>query len=184
MSYKILHVHPTIVPTFSNQDLQYEMMMNNEKLQRDDLSIWWSLNTKFDKSTPSVTHCRTAAIRPRDHDDHHDDAHPEGEHNDDEVPTKEVSQDLWEEISEEIFKARLKKAESRNERLSSPTLKKPTPVFQSCQRNPKAQPMTLLNQDLLYLKHGNSGKKKYTLSLHKFVAVPFPDNDMEEQTSR
>ncbi|GKB74385.1 hypothetical protein Tco_0935797 [Tanacetum coccineum] len=27
--------------------------------------------------------------------------------------------------------------------------------------------MTLLNQDLFYLKYGNSGPKKYTLSLHK-----------------
>nr|GEW91949.1 hypothetical protein [Tanacetum cinerariifolium] len=115
------------------------MMKNNEKLQRDDLSIWWSLKIKFDKSTPSVTHCRTAAIRLRDHDDHHDDAHPEGENStkrqktseqgtysigessleqamdqdpnpSSSVPTKEVSQDLWEEISKEIYEARLKKA--------------------------------------------------------------------------
>ncbi|GKC08060.1 hypothetical protein Tco_0999670 [Tanacetum coccineum] len=44
--------------------------------------------------------------------------------------------------------------------------------------------MTLLNQDLFYLKYGNSRQKKYTLSLHKFSAVPFPDNDVEERTSR
>ncbi|GKB40056.1 hypothetical protein Tco_0884998 [Tanacetum coccineum] len=44
--------------------------------------------------------------------------------------------------------------------------------------------MTLLNQDLFYLKNGNSIQKKYILSLHKFLAVPFPDDDMEERTSR
>nr|GEY06471.1 hypothetical protein [Tanacetum cinerariifolium] len=44
--------------------------------------------------------------------------------------------------------------------------------------------MTLLNQDLFYLKYGNSGQKKYTLSLHKFHAIPFLNEDMEEQTSR
>ncbi|GKA51106.1 hypothetical protein Tco_0744302 [Tanacetum coccineum] len=32
--------------------------------------------------------------------------------------------------------------------------------------------------------HGNSRQKKYTLSLHKFPTVAFPDDDMEDQTSR
>nr|GEX57485.1 retrovirus-related Pol polyprotein from transposon TNT 1-94 [Tanacetum cinerariifolium] len=76
MANNILHVHLTQAPTSSAQDLQYQlwqMMKNDKKLQRDDLSIWWSLKIKFDKSTPSATPCRTAAIRPRDHDDHHND---------------------------------------------------------------------------------------------------------------
>ncbi|GJY36359.1 hypothetical protein Tco_0421737 [Tanacetum coccineum] len=74
--------------------------------------------------------------------------------------------------------------ESRKERLTLPTPKKKAPVFFSFQRDPKAPPLTLMNQDLLYLKHGNLGPKKYTLSLHKFLVVPFPDDDMEERTSR
>ncbi|GKB97360.1 hypothetical protein Tco_0983497, partial [Tanacetum coccineum] len=94
---------------------------------------------------------------------------------DDGVPTEEVSPELMEEISGEIDEAQL---------LSLPTPKKPTRVFQSCQRDPKAPPMTLLNQDLFYLKHGNSGPKKYILSLHKYPAVPFPEDDIEERTSR
>ncbi|GJS72291.1 hypothetical protein Tco_0705132 [Tanacetum coccineum] len=48
--------------------------------------------------------------------------------------------------------------ESRKERLSMPTLKKPALVFQSCQRDLKAPPMTLLNQDLFYLKFGHEHK--------------------------
>ncbi|GJX88896.1 hypothetical protein Tco_0340910 [Tanacetum coccineum] len=44
--------------------------------------------------------------------------------------------------------------------------------------------MTLINQDIFYLKHGNSGPKKYVLSLHKYHAVPFPENELEELTSR
>ncbi|GJR21206.1 hypothetical protein Tco_0969733 [Tanacetum coccineum] len=79
MTNNILHVHPTHAPTSSAQDLQYQMMKNDEKLQRDDLSIWWSLKIKFDKSVPSATPCRTAAICPKDHDDHHNNAQPEGE---------------------------------------------------------------------------------------------------------
>ncbi|GKC90123.1 hypothetical protein Tco_1150772, partial [Tanacetum coccineum] len=53
-----------------------------------------------------------------------------------------------------------------------------------CQRDPKALLMTSLNQDLFYLKYGNPGPKKYTLSLHKYPAIPFRDDDIEEQTSR
>nr|GEU89622.1 uncharacterized mitochondrial protein AtMg00810-like [Tanacetum cinerariifolium] len=84
MSNNILHVHLTQASTSSAQDLQYQlyqMMKNVKKLQRDYFSIWWSLKIKFDKSAPSNTPCRTAAIRPRDHDDHHDDARSEGENN-------------------------------------------------------------------------------------------------------
>ncbi|GJV35305.1 hypothetical protein Tco_1407782 [Tanacetum coccineum] len=44
--------------------------------------------------------------------------------------------------------------------------------------------MTLLNQDLFYLRHANSGSKKNTLSLHKYPTVPFPENDFEELTTR
>ncbi|GJR99816.1 hypothetical protein Tco_0316325 [Tanacetum coccineum] len=74
--------------------------------------------------------------------------------------------------------------ESRKERLSLPTQKKKAPVIHSCQRDSKFPPMTMLNQDVFYLKYVNSGQKKYTLSLHKFLAVPFPDDDIEERTSR
>ncbi|GJS53884.1 hypothetical protein Tco_0492991 [Tanacetum coccineum] len=65
-----------------------------------------------------------------------------------------------------------------------PNSKKPAPVFHSCQRDPKAPTMTFLNQDMFYLKHGNSRTKKYILSLHKYPAVLFPDDDIEERTSR
>ncbi|GJZ14500.1 retrovirus-related pol polyprotein from transposon TNT 1-94, partial [Tanacetum coccineum] len=97
----------------------------------------------------------TADIFRRDHDDHHDNAHLEGDN-----------------------------SAKRKERLSLPIRQKPTPVYYSCQRDPIAPPMTLLIQDLFYLKYGNSGPKKYTLSLHKYPSVPFPDDDIEERTSR
>ncbi|GKC03784.1 hypothetical protein Tco_0995394, partial [Tanacetum coccineum] len=55
-------------------------VLDDEKLRNDDLSIWWSLKIKFEKSTPSATPCRTIVVRIRDHEDHHDDdARPEGE---------------------------------------------------------------------------------------------------------
>ncbi|GJW10034.1 hypothetical protein Tco_1575861 [Tanacetum coccineum] len=184
MSNNTLHVHPTQDPVSSAQDLQYQLyllMKDSDKLYNDDLSIWWSLKIKSDKPTPVATSCRTVVIRPRDHDDHHDDAHLEGENS--------AKRHKIEEHQYHVDKMHnyLKNDiiwESKKERLSLPTLQKPTPAYHSCQRNSKAPPMTLLNQDLFYLKYGNSRPKKYTLSLYKFPAVPFPDDDIEEQTSR
>ncbi|GJW97959.1 hypothetical protein Tco_0179767 [Tanacetum coccineum] len=74
--------------------------------------------------------------------------------------------------------------ESRREILTSLFPQKPTPVVQSCQRDPKAPALILVNQDLLYLKKGNSGSEKFVLYLHKFLAVISPDDDIEERTSR
>ncbi|GKE42742.1 hypothetical protein Tco_1470026 [Tanacetum coccineum] len=151
------------------------------------------------------TTCRPSAVRPRDQDDPHDDAHPEGENNDDEILIKQVSQYIMEEVSLTIDEAKLKKMvnetlrqrctsgdehqyhidqmdnflksdivwESRKEILVSPHLRKTTPLVQSCQRDPEALALSLINQDLLYLKKGSSGPEKIVLSLHKFPANYF-----------
>ncbi|GJZ48069.1 hypothetical protein Tco_0601901 [Tanacetum coccineum] len=74
--------------------------------------------------------------------------------------------------------------ESRKEILVLPFQQKPTLVVQSRQRDLKAPALSLVNQDLLYLKKGNSGPEKIVLSLHKFPAVIFPDDDIKERTSR
>ncbi|GJU52914.1 retrovirus-related pol polyprotein from transposon TNT 1-94 [Tanacetum coccineum] len=101
---------------------------------------------------------------------------------DDDLPTEKVSQELVEEMSQTVDEAKLRKVESRKEILVSPFPQKPTPVIQICQRDLKAPALSLVNQDLLYLKKGNSGPEKIVLSLHKFPAVIFPDDDIEERT--
>ncbi|GJU80515.1 retrovirus-related pol polyprotein from transposon TNT 1-94 [Tanacetum coccineum] len=135
---------------------------------------------------------------------------------DDEISTKQVSQDIIEEVSLTIDEAKLRKMademlrqrctsgdehqyhidqmknflksdivwESRKEILVSPHPRKTTPLVHSCQQDPEAPALSLINQDLLYLKKGNSGPEKIVLSLHKFPAVIFNDDDIEEQTSR
>ncbi|GKC41064.1 hypothetical protein Tco_1053448 [Tanacetum coccineum] len=136
--------------------------------ERETLRAELSMQIKFEKPAPRVNPCRIAAVRTRDHEDHHDDdAHPKGESSakrhktsehgtysmdDDQVPTEEVSPELLEEISGKVDEAQLQKA--INEMLRA--------------QYPKAQPMTLLNQDILYLKYGSSGPKKYVPSLHKY----------------
>ncbi|GJY55960.1 hypothetical protein Tco_0455075 [Tanacetum coccineum] len=74
--------------------------------------------------------------------------------------------------------------ESRKEIIVSPHPRKITPLVQSCQRDPGPPALSLINQDLLYLKKGNSGPEKIVLSLHKFPAIVFNDDDIEERTSR
>ncbi|GKC49724.1 hypothetical protein Tco_1072469 [Tanacetum coccineum] len=135
---------------------------------------------------------------------------------DDEIPTKQVLQDIMEEVSLTIDEAKLRKIanemlrqrctsgdehqyhidqiknflksdivwESRKEILVSPHPRKTTPLVLSCQIDPEALALSLINQDLLYLKKGNSGREKIVLSLHKFPVVIFNDDDIEERTSR
>ncbi|GJW08245.1 hypothetical protein Tco_1570668 [Tanacetum coccineum] len=74
--------------------------------------------------------------------------------------------------------------ESRKEILASPHLRKTKPLVQSCQGDLEAPALSLINQDLLYLKKGSSGPEKIVFSLHKFPAIIFNDVDIEEWTSR
>ncbi|GJU92978.1 hypothetical protein Tco_1317734 [Tanacetum coccineum] len=52
-----------------------------------------------------------------------------------------------------------------------------------CQKDPEAPALSLINQDLLYLKK-DTYNPKIVLSLHKFPANIFNDDDIEERTSR
>ncbi|GJR93116.1 hypothetical protein Tco_0265290 [Tanacetum coccineum] len=104
-------------------------------------------------------------------------------------PSTSVPQEVMDEMSQTVDEAKLCKIndvvwESRKEILVSPYTQRPTSVVQSCQRDPKAPALSLVNQDLLYLKKGSLGPKKIMMSLHKFLAVIFPDDDIEERTSR
>ncbi|GJW68855.1 hypothetical protein Tco_0123279 [Tanacetum coccineum] len=140
---------------------------------------------------------RTPAVRPRDQDDPYDDAHPEGENsnheqdddfdfctdsyasNDDEIPTKQVSQDIMEEVPLTIDEVKLRKIADEMLRQICTSGDE-----HHCQRDPEAPALSLINQDLFYLKKGNSGPEKIVLSLHKFPAIIFNDDDIEERTSR
>ncbi|GJS54719.1 hypothetical protein Tco_0628081 [Tanacetum coccineum] len=266
----ILYVHPaqSQIPSVLEQQYQlYLSMKDDPHLQQQDIVIWLTLQMKFERLQVPQTTCRTSVVRPRDQDDPHDDAHPEGENStkqqktseyeayvsgesssgqvneneqgpstsgnqeqeddynfwtesyasdDDEIPTKQMSKDIIEEVSLTIDEAKLKKMademlrqrctsgdehqyhidqmknflksdivwESRKEILVSPHPQKTTPLVQSCQRDPEAPALSLINQDLLYLKKGSSGPEKIVLSLYKFPAIIFNDDDIEERTSR
>ncbi|GJV42179.1 hypothetical protein Tco_1420619 [Tanacetum coccineum] len=135
MSGHILHVHPAQVQSSSVPEQQHQLYLAikaDPLLQQQDIAISLALQMKFEKTQVPQTACRFSVVRTRDQDDPHDDAHPEGEHSpftssnqeqddefdfwtdsyasdDDEILTKQVTQDIMEEISLTVDDAKLKK---------------------------------------------------------------------------
>ncbi|GJS11752.1 hypothetical protein Tco_0368548, partial [Tanacetum coccineum] len=215
MSGHILHVHPAQVQSSFVPEQQHQLylaMKADPLLQQQGIAIWLALQMRFEKTQEPGPSTLGNQVQ----DDEFDFWTDSYAFNDDEIPTKQVSQDIMEEISLTIDEAKLKKMademlrqrctsgdehqyhidqmknflqsdivwESRKEILVSPHPRKITPLVQSCQRDPEAPALSLINQDLLYLKKGNSGPEKIVLSLHKFPAIVFNDDDIEERTSR
>ncbi|GJZ91753.1 hypothetical protein Tco_0663818 [Tanacetum coccineum] len=95
---------------------------------------------------------------------------------DDELPTEKVSQELMEEMSQKVDEAKLRKVIDEMLR-------------QRCTLGDEHQYHIDQMQNLFKAakeipKKGNSGPEKIVLSLHKFSAVIFPGDDIEERTSR
>ncbi|GJT75415.1 hypothetical protein Tco_1042140 [Tanacetum coccineum] len=125
----LLIFHDAQSQTSSIPEQQYQLylaMKADPQLQQQDIAIWSALQIKCERITVLQNACRTPAVRPRDQDDPHDDAHPEGENSlqsagdrshrtdsyasdDDEIPTKQVSQDIMEEVSMTIDEAKMRK---------------------------------------------------------------------------
>ncbi|GJW85340.1 retrovirus-related pol polyprotein from transposon TNT 1-94, partial [Tanacetum coccineum] len=106
---------------------------------------------------------------------------------DDEIPSKQVSQDIMEEVSLTIDEAKLRKMADemlRQRCTSGDEHQYHIDQMKNFLKNPEAPALSLINQDLLYLKKGNSGPEKIVLSLHKFPAVIFNDDDIKERTSK
>ncbi|GJZ78447.1 hypothetical protein Tco_0643284 [Tanacetum coccineum] len=205
MSGHILHVHPAQASQASAQEHQFQLyltMKDNPQLQHDDLQIWRALKIKFEGLHAFNTPCRSSAVCPRHQDDPHDDAYPEGENN---AKRKKTSKhgtyvfgesssgqvnksepgpstlgnqeqlddfDFWtdsyaiddnelpiEKVSQELM-------EEMSQKVDEAKLRKV--LFKAAKEIPKK---------------GNSGPEKIVLSLHKFPAVIFPDDDIEEKTS-
>ncbi|GJU67014.1 hypothetical protein Tco_1253273 [Tanacetum coccineum] len=176
-----------IIEIKQNQADVAKMITNAIKEECENLrvEITSQINNAITNHIPSqvdssVRSYISSAIRLRDQDDTYDDVHLERENSakrqktsehgtyvmgesssdDDELPTENVSQELVEEMLETVDEATLK------EILSLPFPQEPIPVIQSCQRDPKAPALSRVNQDLMYLKKGNSGPEKIMLSLH------------------
>ncbi|GKC39244.1 hypothetical protein Tco_1051628 [Tanacetum coccineum] len=161
MSGHILHVHPAQTQTLSVPEQQYQLYLSikeNPQLQQQDIAIWIALQMKFENLQTSEYEAYVSGESSSGQVN-------EEERDDDEIPSKQVSHDIMEEVSLTID-------ETKKEILVSPHPRKTTPLVQSCQRDPEAPALSLINQDLLYLKKGSSGPEKIILSLHKKQKEP------------
>ncbi|GJV62094.1 retrovirus-related pol polyprotein from transposon TNT 1-94 [Tanacetum coccineum] len=137
------------------------------------------------------TTCKTSAVRLRDQDDPYDDAYPEGENNDDEILTKQVSQDIVEEVSLAINEAELKKIANEMLRQRCTSGDEHQYHIDHMKNFLKSDIVWESRKEILASPHlrkttplVQSWPKKIVLSLHKFPAIIFNDVDIEEQTSR
>nr|GEZ24929.1 hypothetical protein [Tanacetum cinerariifolium] len=82
-------------------------MRDNSQLQQDDLPIWLALKYKFERLHVVTTSCSPSAVRLRDQDDPHDDAHLEGEDSAKRQKTSEHETFVFEESSSgQYFKSK------------------------------------------------------------------------------
>ncbi|GJS02405.1 hypothetical protein Tco_0318913 [Tanacetum coccineum] len=238
MSSHILHVYPAQVQSSSVPEQQHQLylaMKAEPLLQQQDIAIWLALQMKFEKTQESsakrqktleyeayvsresssgqvnVEEPGPSTSGNQEQDDEFDFWTDSYASDDDEIPTKQVTQDIMEEIYLTIDEAKLKKMademlrqrctsgdehqyhidqmknflqsnivwESKKKILISPHPRKITPLVQICQRDPEAPALSLINQDLLYLKKGEIRSYNNLLSLHKFPAIVFNDDDIE-----
>ncbi|GKA62077.1 hypothetical protein Tco_0761596 [Tanacetum coccineum] len=186
----------------------------------------------------------TLAVRPRDQDDPHDDAHPKGENsakrqktseyeaqvtkgssgqvnekeqgqsysrnqeqtddydfwtesyasNDDEILTKQVSQDIIEEVSLTINEAELKKIADEMLRQRCTSGDEHQYHIDQMKNFLKSDIVWESRKEIITSTHPrkttplvqscSSGPEKIVLSLHKFPTIIFNDVDIEERTSR
>ncbi|GJS45357.1 hypothetical protein Tco_0595478 [Tanacetum coccineum] len=160
MSGHILHVHPAQTQTLSVPEQQYQLylsMKDNPQLQQQDIAIWLALQMKFENLQVQQTTCRPSAVRPRDQDDPHDDAHLEGENS-----------------------AKRQKTSEYFEIVVHSTSKKDQNSVQSWSKSPEPQTY-LCKSDLLYWKKGSSRPEKILLSLPCFYAITFNNVDIENE---
>ncbi|GJR11211.1 hypothetical protein Tco_0793863 [Tanacetum coccineum] len=160
MSGYILHVHLAQVQSSSVPEQQHQLylaMKVDPLLQQQDIAIWLALQMNFEKTQVPQTACRYSAVLIRDQGDPHDDAHLEGEisakgrrHRSNQEQDDEF--DFWTDSYTSDDDEISTKQESRKEILISPHLRKITPLVQSCQRDPEATALSLINQDLFVLE--------------------------------
>ncbi|GJZ86480.1 hypothetical protein Tco_0658090 [Tanacetum coccineum] len=77
-------------------------MKADPQLQQQAIAIWLALQMKFETLQVPQTTCRTFVVRPRDQDDPHDDAHPEGENSAKRQKTSEYEGHVTRESSGQV----------------------------------------------------------------------------------
>ncbi|GJR97324.1 hypothetical protein Tco_0269498 [Tanacetum coccineum] len=134
---RVKELTKTQVPECENLRSEISSQINdaisNHILSQDDLPIWFALKYNFERFHVATTPCRPSAVRPRDQDDPHDDAHPQGgndtkrqktsehetfvtgesssgqDYESEPGPSMSVPQELVDEMSQTVDEAKLRK---------------------------------------------------------------------------
>ncbi|GKB79720.1 retrovirus-related pol polyprotein from transposon TNT 1-94 [Tanacetum coccineum] len=227
---------PVLVPTVEKADemilqdtlqvslVEHKSQEEQEARENVELVNKHLASEEIEKLVPQTT-CRPSTVHPRDQDDPHDDARPEGENSAKRQKTsdyeayvfgesssgqvneeergpstsgnqeQEDDYDFWIDSyasdDDEIYNDKCHKINKRNEEflqsdivwesrkeiLVSPHPRKTTPLVQ---RDPEAPALSLINQDLLYLKKGSLGPEKIIIVIHSFPCISsLMDDDIE-----
>ncbi|GKF42976.1 hypothetical protein Tco_0126318, partial [Tanacetum coccineum] len=90
-------------------------MKADPQLQQQDTAIWLALQMKFVALQVPQTTCRTPVVRPRDQDDPHDGAYPEGENSAKQQKTSEYETHVTGESSRQVNEKEQGQSSSRNQ---------------------------------------------------------------------
>ncbi|GJS80196.1 hypothetical protein Tco_0730077 [Tanacetum coccineum] len=212
----ILHVHPVQSQTPSVPEQQYQLYLSmkaDPQLPQQDIAIWLALQMKFENLQNSAKRQKTSEYEAyrfgessfgqvneeergpstsgnQEQEDDYDFLTNSYASDDDEIPSKQVSQDIMKEVSLTIDEAKLKKMadEMLRQRCTSGDEHQchidQMKNFLQSDIVWETLALSLINQDLLYLKKGSSGPEKIVLLLHKFPAIIINNDDIEERTSR
>nr|GEU44848.1 integrase, catalytic region, zinc finger, CCHC-type, peptidase aspartic, catalytic [Tanacetum cinerariifolium] len=175
------------VPEQARISLQIQKAIANDipsqvdaSLQQHDIAIWLALQMKFGILQKTSEYEAYVSGESSSGQDNEKEQGPSTS-DDDEIPTKQVSQDIMEEVSLTIDEAKLRKIADEILRYRCTS---------GDEHQYHIDQMTnFLKSDIIWksrkeILKGSSGPEKIVLSLHKFPAVIFNDDDIEEQTFR
>ncbi|GKA58529.1 hypothetical protein Tco_0757717 [Tanacetum coccineum] len=151
-------------------------MKNDPQLQQQDIAIWLALQMKFESHQKTSEYEAYVSRKSSDgqvNENEQDD--------DDEIPTKQMSQDIMEEVSLKIDEAKLKKMVDEMLRQRSTSGDEHQYHIDQMKNFLKSDIVWESRKEII---KGSSGPEKIVLSLHKFPAIIFNDDDIEERTSR
>ncbi|GJZ19959.1 hypothetical protein Tco_0556549 [Tanacetum coccineum] len=210
MSGHILHVHTAQPQTTSVPEQQYQLyiaMKDDPQLQQQDIAIWLALqmNAKRQKTSEYEAYvsgesssgqaneeeqCPSTSGNQEKVDDY--DFWTESyASDDDEIPTKQVTQDIMEEVSLTIDEAKLKKIADEMLRQRCTSRDEHQYHIDQMKNFLQSDIVWESRKEILVSLHPQkttplvqSWPEKIVLLLHKFHAVIFNDDDIKERTSR
>ncbi|GJV64835.1 retrovirus-related pol polyprotein from transposon TNT 1-94 [Tanacetum coccineum] len=215
MSRHILHVHPAQPQTTSVPEQQYQLYLSmkaDPQLQQQDIAIWLALQMKFETLQVPQTTCRTLAVRLRDQDDPHDDAHPEGENSVKQKKTSEYEAHVTGESSEQVNEKEQGQSSSRNQEQTDDydfwtesyasdddeilTKQVSQDIMEEVSLTINEAELKKIADEMLRQRCTSGDEHQYhidqmknflksdiiVLSLHKFPAIIFNDVDIKERT--